>query len=180
MNNPYAAPTADMSLADDRSETYEPSPFALRGRIGRVRWLGYCGGIWLLGATVTGGLVGAMAVRNPALATMAPALSTIILFAVLLIMGARRLNDMNHSAWWTFIVFVPFINFVYWLWLMFGRGTEGRNEYGPAPAPNTKGVIAAAWLVPGLAIVGILAAIAIPAYQDYTVRAKQAQPTQAR
>ncbi len=54
----------------------------------------------------------------------------------------------------------------------------------PAPPPAArKGmsggkialIVAAALLVPCLAIVGILAAIAIPAYQDYTLRAKVVQ-----
>lgn len=176
MNNPYAAPTADMSLADDRSDTYEPSPFSLRGRIGRVRWLGYCGGIWLLALVSLGTASGFL----PVLTALTPALSGTILFAVVLVMGARRLNDMNHSAWWTFLSMAPFLNLIYWLWLLFGRGTDGRNEYGPAPSANTKGVIAAAWLLPGITILGIAAAIAIPAYQGHSMKAKQAQSAQVR
>jgi Tfp pilus assembly protein PilE len=37
------------------------------------------------------------------------------------------------------------------------------------------GVIIAAWIVPIVMIVGILAAIAIPAYQDFVERAQSSQ-----
>ena len=80
----------------------------------------------------------------------------------------RRLNDCNMSGWLTFVFILPLINLV--LWIL--PGTRGANRYGPMPPPNGIGVILLALLMPVIAVLGILAAIAIPAYQDYTIRAR--------
>ena len=75
-----------------------------------------------------------------------------------------------------FIAAVPLVQIVVGLWLLFGPGDEGANEYGPAPAKNTTGVLILAWSLPVLIVLGgILAAISIPAYKDYTDRARAAQ-----
>ena len=49
-------------------------------------------------------------------------------------------------------------------------GTRGANNYGKPPPPNTTGAVVLACIVPVIMIVGIVAAIAIPAYQDYAQR----------
>jgi len=89
--------------------------------------------------------------------------------------GIRRLNDMNKSGWWIIINFIPYINLLMAIYLIFFPGTDGSNNYGPAPAPNTTGVKILGLLFPVLAIVGILAAILIPAYQGYQMKAEQEQ-----
>jgi len=63
------------------------------------------------------------------------------------------------------------LNLVFW----FIPGTDGPNRYGAPPPPNTTLAVVAAVIVPMLFVVGILAAIAIPAYQDYVKRAQSAQ-----
>jgi hypothetical protein len=67
---------------------------------------------------------------------------------------------------------------VAFVWLL-KSGTPGENRYGAPPPPNGTGVIVAAWLTLGIpVIVGILAAISLPAYQNYVMRAKAAQMQQ--
>ena len=54
---------------------------------------------------------------------------------------------------------------------VFKGGTEGSNDHGAPPPPNTTGVRILALVLPILYFIGILAAIAIPAYAEYTRRA---------
>lgn len=47
---------------------------------------------------------------------------------------AKRWHDRGKSGWWTLILFVPLIGFIWWLVECgFLRGTEGPNQYGPDP-----------------------------------------------
>ena len=47
---------------------------------------------------------------------------------------AKRWHDRGKSGWWTLIIFVPLIGFIWWLVECgFLRGTEGPNQYGPDP-----------------------------------------------
>ena len=45
----------------------------------------------------------------------------------------KRLYDMNYSGWFILIGFIPFINIVYYIILIFKDGTVGPNKYGPDP-----------------------------------------------
>ena len=121
---------------------------------------------------VIGGL---LAVISPALMAVA-AILYIPMLAISFILCARRLNDLNHSGWWSVAMLVPFVNFLLGLYLLFAPGTAGSNNYGPAPSANTRGVVIAAWSIPVLSVViGIVAAVSIPAYQDYVKRAQAAK-----
>ena len=54
-------------------------------------------------------------------------------------------------------------------------GTSGSNRFGAPPPPNSTGVILLALILPIIFVIGIVAAIAIPAYQDYATRARASQ-----
>jgi type IV pilus assembly protein PilA len=75
---------------------------------------------------------------------------------------------MNVTGWLSLIQLVPFGPLVFCV----VPGTRGENNYGKQPPPNGVGVILLACLMPFLFFGGILAAIAVPAYQDYTIRAQ--------
>ena len=66
---------------------------------------------------------------------------------------------------------VPLANLALYLVLLIMPGTQGANRFGDPPPPNSTGVIVLALVVPIIAVIGLVAAIAIPAYQDYTERA---------
>lgn len=34
----------------------------------------------------------------------------------------RRLNDLEHSRWWTFLLFVPVVDFVFFFYLLCSPG----------------------------------------------------------
>lgn len=177
--NPYAAPGAiDMGSSD--VPAYQPTIFSFSGRIGRIRYLAYSAA-WnlVMFVFIAGG--GAMVAMGGALAVVGigiVAVAYIALIAAGFAMAVRRLNDLNKSGWLSLLMLVPLANIVIGLYILFGRGTAGANGYGPAPVPNTGGVIAAGLVLPLVFIVGILAAVAIPAYQQYTTMAAEAAQSQ--
>jgi uncharacterized membrane protein YhaH (DUF805 family) len=52
----------------------------------------------------------------------------------------RRLHDIDRSAWWLLISFVPFIGAIVLLVFYCLPGTPGPNRFGPPPA-GTPGVL---------------------------------------
>lgn len=58
-----------------------------------------------------------------------PALSTVISVC----WSVRRLHDLNRSGWYLLLGFIPVINFVLVICLVFMKGTAGYNDYGPDP-----------------------------------------------
>lgn len=46
---------------------------------------------------------------------------------------ARRLHDIDQSAWWMAIAIVPLIGVIVLLFMACSRGTEGANRFGPDP-----------------------------------------------
>ena len=56
----------------------------------------------------------------------------IIMFFQYFPLAIRRLHDLNASGWYVLLTFAPFGQLLI-LWLMFKKGTEGPNKYGPPP-----------------------------------------------
>jgi uncharacterized membrane protein YhaH (DUF805 family) len=176
LNNPYTAPAADLSHLAFEEAGYAPSFLELDGRIGRVRYIAYT----LAPSFVLNFVAGiVLAILMPTLGKSAwlGVLLYIPVMVLLFVMGVRRLNDLNATGWISLLGLVPFVNLIFWLVLLCMPGSVGSNRYGPAPRKNTPGVIAAACTGPVVLVfvIGVLAAVAIPAYQDYVRRAKSAQ-----
>ncbi|HEX8956047.1 MAG TPA: DUF805 domain-containing protein [Burkholderiaceae bacterium] len=184
MNNPYNAPIAAMTdVAED--DTYMPSMFAFSGRIGRLRYLAYSSMASIL-CFIVMGILGAVAAAVGsasheglgAAAVIVMMLCYIPMIAISFIYARRRFNDTGNTGWLSLLLLVPIVGFLVALYLIFAPGTEGRNQYGAAPGPNNMAAMLGAIIVPMVAILGILAAVAIPAYQDYTKRARAKQMEQ--
>lgn len=183
MTNPYSMPQAQLTEPVS-NETYMPKFFSVNGRIGRVRYIAYSMGAGLLMLPLMflllGGIGAFSVVGGLAAGAGASVLGMLafyaLSFAVSIILARRRLHDMNKTGWLSVLVLIPLVNVFAILWLLFGSGDADANDFGPAPAPNTTGVVILAWSMPVLAVVmGILAAIAIPAYSDYAAKAQAAQ-----
>lgn len=158
--NIYSAPTADFTHVDSKDATYDPKMFELKGRIGRVRYFAY----YMVLSVLTSLLAILMLVLFPT-NVFALIVGYIPVLAVGIAVTIRRLHDMDHNGWLAALLLVPLVNFFFYLWLLFGRGTDGHNRYGAAPSANTRAVVMLAWLVPvGAVVIGILAAMALPAY----------------
>jgi uncharacterized membrane protein YhaH (DUF805 family) len=166
-DNPYSAPGAE--LGGGESELYTPSIFSFSGRLGRLRYLAYSMGSYLILMLVMIPMLGVSTFMGgePDVSTtgMLIMVAVYVPAAVVWIMFAkRRLNDLNRSGWWFLLALVPIVNFLVSIYMLFFPGTDGDNNFGPAPTANTLGVQILAWMIPALFVVGIVAAIVIPQF----------------
>ena len=170
-SNPYSPPQGEVQ--DQEIETAPIKIFSAKGRIGRLRYIGYSMGIALLCYLAVGILSVAMGAFLPDAVSM-PVIVTISglgLVAVLLIsvlLTIQRCHDFNVTGWLSLILLVPLAPFIFWII----PGTRGANNFGPPPPPNRGGIVAVVTIVVALGIISILAAIAIPAYQAYLLKAE--------
>jgi len=158
--NPYKAPTA--AVADAGDATQPVRIFSASGRIGRARYIAYGFGLYLLSV-----FVGVAAARL--FGEIGAMLATVAWVAVAVIgvmLTIQRCHDFNMTGWLALLIVVPLANLVF----LFVPGTDGANRFGAPTPPNSVGVLVVAWLIPGIVIAGMIAAIAVPAYQAYLQR----------
>lgn len=174
--SPYATPQAQ--VGETLPQYGELTYFGVEGRIGRARYLGWSMAMVLLAIPVFA-VLGGLSALSTIFGGLLSFVALIGLAVVSVFIGAKRLHDLGWSAWLWLILLIPIIGGVFSLVMLIVPGNEGPNRYGPPPPPNSKGVLVLAWsvlVVPVL--IGILAALAIPAYQDYTNRALESQYSQ--
>ena len=139
------------------------------GRIGRLRLLAYSAALYLvfiIVSAVLGGIAGAS--RSPTTAVVLGIVAFIVYVVAGMVLLIQRSHDMNLSGWWSLAAFIPLVGLV---WLAKG-GTPGVNRWGAPPPPNGWAVRIIGLIFPVVLVVGIVAAIALPAYVDYTKRAQ--------
>ena len=74
----------------------------------------------------------AAVLKNPVIRKMSIWI-TLLFVIPNLMLAIRRLHDLNRSAWWIIIKFIPGLNILLSCYLLFFKGTEGPNRYGPDP-----------------------------------------------
>ncbi|MBC7701186.1 DUF805 domain-containing protein [Aquabacterium sp.] len=170
--NPYQPPRANVADVRSSSASYQPVKFWSRqGRVSRLQYLGYLMGGYLLmiaAAGILGGIAGALGFAQAAPIVGFIALVPYAVFSIIMLI--QRTHDLGWSAWAALWALIPLAALVW----MFKAGTPGENRFGAPPPPNSGKVkvLAGVWLL--LPVIGILAAISLPAYMDYTKRAKAA------
>ena len=170
VSNPYQTPG---SSVEDQGEQYsEVKILSTAGRLGRVRYIGYTVGLSMLLA-IAMGLVMAMsaAAGIAALSVIVTVLGYVAIIALQIILTVQRCHDFNSSGWLSILAIIPLVNLIFWAI----PGTDGPNRFGNPPPPNTTGAVVLALIIPLIFVVGIVAAIALPAYQQYVKRAHAAQ-----
>jgi uncharacterized membrane protein YhaH (DUF805 family) len=171
--NPYAPPNAAVADIDDPRGGTEPvRTWSAQGRIGRLRYIAHLTGAYfvLLAFMLVVGLgMGFLKAETAATVLIWIGAGAYLWFFVL--KTIQRSHDMGWSGWMSLLAIIPFVGLIWW----FKGGDASANRFGlPAP-PNTTGVKVLGLLLPIVAGIGIIAAVALPAYQQYTIRAKAAQ-----
>jgi len=106
--------------------------FTIEGRARRSTYIGHT----LLITLVTSCVYAVISVFGD----LSPDDNTVLL-AVITLLGAllwtfpeaRRFHDMDMTAWWVIGTWIPLVSIVFFLMLLFRRGTSGVNSYGPDP-----------------------------------------------
>jgi uncharacterized membrane protein YhaH (DUF805 family) len=97
--------------------------WSLSGRIGRQlyfqRWLVVLGGCVLFGAVL--GLIGAVAIVP---------IFGLAAVPFMIPQRTRRLHDLGLSGWWQLVNHIPFIGWIFWLYIFVKEGSPGANQYG--------------------------------------------------
>jgi uncharacterized membrane protein YhaH (DUF805 family) len=166
--NPYQAPQA--AISEPAGDTQPVRLFAVSGRIGRLRYVAYSVFLWFVCVVLSGILSAILMPISTAAGTLAGLLPLLAMIVLGFMLTIQRCHDFNTSGWLSLLMLVPLVNLVFW----FIPGSDGANRYGPPTPPNGAMVIVGAVAVPVVLVmfVGILAAVAIPAYGDYTQRAR--------
>ncbi|HEX4235737.1 MAG TPA: DUF805 domain-containing protein [Caldimonas sp.] len=143
------------------------------GRIGRLRFLAYGLGCYIVFvvASFVFGVVAALLGRGSVLATTIAVLGFVVYLAAEVTLMIQRSHDLDLSGWWSIAAMIPLIG-LFWV---FKGGTRGVNRWGAPPPPNGLAVRVFGLLLPVLVIVGVIAAVALPAYQAYSSRAISGQ-----
>jgi uncharacterized membrane protein YhaH (DUF805 family) len=165
--NPYSTPKAQVSGA--KGEFGEVKIFSAKGRIGRVRYIGYSIGLTLLIGMLIAGLGAAGAAIGPGATMAVVVVGYIFMFVVMFLLTVQRAHDFNSTGWLSLLSLIPLVNLIFW----FIPGTEGENRFGKQTPPNGTGAVLLAAILPIVFVVGILAAVAIPSYQEYVKRAAE-------
>ena len=155
--DPYRAPVAQVS--DPASDTDSKiNIWSAKGRLGRVRYIGYTVGFGLL-INFTSTFLTAMLGGGPGAVIMVIGMAAGLFIHGLL--SVQRAHDFNASGWMAILAFIPLLNFLFWV----VPGTDGDNRFGAKTPPNSTLAVVLASIIPVIMIAGIIAAIAIPAYQ---------------
>lgn len=170
--SPYATPQAD--VAENLPQFGELKVLSINGRIGRVRYLGWTMAMLLCTLPILMLSFGGSLIAS-ALGNLLLGIAVLIMVVVGVMIGVQRLHDIGWSGWLWLLNFVPFVGSIFALLMLIIPGTQGVNRYGPPPPPNSTSVKLMAWLFLLVPLTGILAAIAIPQYQNYVERAAEMQ-----
>lgn len=169
--NPYQTPEGQ--LTTDDQAVGEIKFFSPSSRINRLRYWAHSMlfTFAMIGVFVAIGLLATFVSNTVGIVLGVIAYIVMIVFSFILMI--QRLHDLNKTGWMSLLCLIPFANIYLLVILIFFKGTEGRNNYGLQTPPNKTWHWVLALSMPVLvAVIGILAAIALPAYQDYVNRAQ--------
>lgn len=168
----FAPPTAEVE-GGFSGELVEPPPFlslSFEGRYGRATYINTWG-VAMLGVMVVGVITAVLTPLLGKVMFLPLGLAVIALFIWGIRVNALRLHDFNRSGWWVLLTFIPYLGALASLAFAVWPGNAEENDYGPKPRRGNL-VFAIVITVLSFVGVGVLAAVALPAYNDYVKRAR--------
>jgi uncharacterized membrane protein YhaH (DUF805 family) len=173
-SSPYSPPQTDLLSGQEEYGTVKI--LSASGRLGRLRYIAYSFGITLLCFVAMGGLSGVAGATLEQDQAGLFLIGIIVLgYAVMLVVNVlltiQRCHDFDVTGWLSLVLVIPLVSLIFW----FIPGTEGTNKFGPRPPPNKGAAIMVIVILLMVVVLGILAAIAIPAYQGYMEQAAAAR-----
>ncbi len=172
--NQYQAPSSDVEQTG--TEEYGAVRFfAVSGRLGRIRYLAYSFGLGIAFMVIVMLASGVMAMGGGTSAGMGIVggllmlIAYLVFFVLSIMLTIQRAHDFNASGWLSLVYFIPLVSLIF----LFIPGTDGSNQYGLKTPPNGGAAIVVIVMLVLVFVIGILAAIAVPAYQGYVEQAKQ-------
>lgn len=100
-----------------------------------------------------------------------------VFFYYAIVLGIRRLHDLNKTGWLTLLWLVPVINLIFMVYLMAAKGTVGANDFGlPRVTKSWEKVAGILYIILTMLSIVALSMVAVKGYQTYTERAGYAQP----
>lgn len=163
-SSPYATPKA--TVAKSLPEFGELKVIGIEGRIGRLRYLAWSL-VLILACMPVFGIAAGFFAASEILGGLLMVIAGIAVAVISIMFGVKRLHDIGWSGWLLLITLVPVVGGVFSLLMFIIPGSTEANRFGPPPPPNSTAVKVLALLWIALIIVGILAAIALPAYMGY-------------
>ena len=168
-SNPYQSPSSPVLPAEE----FSPVNFlSTSGRIGRIRYLAFGLGVGILTA-IAAGIAGALGAALQSETVMYVLIGVVYLFAFSLsvMLAIQRCHDFNRSGWLSLLSFVPLVSLIF----VFVPGTAGPNRFGNPTPPNSTALLVFGLFLPMVAFLGILSAVALPAYNEYIDNANMAK-----
>ena len=160
-NNPYATPNANVETGfDDAFGSLRL--FTPDGRLGRIRYLMYTMGIGL-----AGGLLAMLLMFIPFIGVFLGIAVYIAIIVISVFLTIQRCHDFNVTGWLSLLLIIPLVSLIFYLI----PGTKGENDYGLQPPPNSTAIKIGAFALLAIFVLAIGAAIMLPAYQDYALKA---------
>lgn len=111
----------------------ELKSFNCKGRLNRARYWKYGITTGILSAVVSGVSVVVVGNIDELLGMIVGSVMGLIISILNIPFLIRRAHDLNRSGWFLLIALIPFVNFVFFIYLGFFKGTDGPNSYGPDP-----------------------------------------------
>ncbi|HZX16520.1 MAG TPA: DUF805 domain-containing protein [Pseudomonas sp.] len=162
---PYATPKA--AVAETLPEFGELKAFTTDGRIGRLRYLAWSM-VLMLACLPLFGIAGGFFAASEILGGLLMVVVGIAVAVVGIMFGVQRLHDIGWSGWLLLVTLVPIVGGVFSLLMFIIPGSTAANRFGPPPPPNSRAVKILALLWVAIIVIGIVAAIALPAYMGYS------------
>ncbi len=116
--------------------------FSASGRLRRMAYFLYSLGIGLVYVVISlslGGFIPEPESQAQVGGMQIMAVLLVLVFVIILtyasfVLMIKRLHDLDKSGWWSLLALIPFANIIIAIYLLFFKGTQGPNRFGPPQA----------------------------------------------